>query len=126
MTTITHRRRLAVAIASAAAATAMATGMATALAPVAEADGSWGAIAYSSNGSWGRAWDYPTQAAAQSTAVKSCGYTDCKALTTFANCGAVALNGSRLQGGSGANLSAAMKDALSRAGGGYIDTWACN
>jgi hypothetical protein len=122
MTMITHRRRLAVAIASAAAATAMTV----ALAPAAEASDVWGAIAYSSNGSWGRAWDYPTKAAAQATAVKSCGYTDCSPLTTFTACGAVALNGSHLQGGSGDTLSAAMRDALSRAGGGYIDTWACN
>jgi Domain of unknown function (DUF4189) len=122
MTMTTHRRRLAMAIASAAAATAVTV----AAAPLAEASDVWGSIAYSSNGSWGRATDYPTKAAAQAAAVKGCGYTDCSPLTTFYNCGAVALNGSHLQGGAGDTLSAAMKDALSRAGGGYIDTWGCN
>jgi Domain of unknown function (DUF4189) len=122
MTMITHRRRLAVAIASAAAATVVTV----APAPLAEASDVWGSIAYSGNGSWGRALDYPTQAAAEAAAVKVCGYTDCSPLSSFYHCGAVALNGSHLQGGTGTTLSAAMKDALSRAGGGYIDTWGCN
>ena len=122
MTTINHRRRFAVAMASAASAIAMAV----ALAPAAQADGLYGAIAYSSNGSWGRAWDGPTAAAAQAAAVKGCGYTDCKVLTTFTGCGAVAYNGKQYQGGHGDTLSAAMKSAISQLGGGYIDTWACN
>ncbi len=122
MTMITHRRRLAVAIASAAAATALTV----AAAPLAEASDVWGSIAYSSNGSWGRATDYPTQAAAQSAAVKGCGYTDCSPLTTFTACGAVAYDGKTYQGGHGDTLSAAMKSALTQLGGGYIDTWGCN
>jgi hypothetical protein len=122
MTTITHRRRLAVAIASAAAATALTV----ASAPAAEADGLYGAIAYSGNGSWGRAWDGPTTEAARAAAIRGCGYTDCKVLVAFTACGAVAINGNRQSGGYGANLSLAMKDALSHAGGGYVDTWACN
>jgi hypothetical protein len=122
MTMIIYRRRLAVAIASVATATAMSV----AVAPTAAAADEWGAIAYSSNGSWGRAWDYPSAAAAQATAVNNCGYSDCKALTTFTGCGAVALNGNSLQGGRGSTLAAAMADALTRDGGGYIDTWACN
>jgi Domain of unknown function (DUF4189) len=121
MRMIAQRRRFTVAVAS------MATAAATiALAPAASAADEWGAIAYSGNGSWGRAWDYPTSAAAQATAVNSCGYRDCKALTTFTGCGAVAYNGKAYQGGHGETLSAAMNSAISQLGGGYIDTWACN
>jgi hypothetical protein len=117
---ISRRRRLAVAVASVAAATAMT------LAPEASADDQHGAIAYSGNGSWGRAWDYPTKAAAEATAVKSCGYSDCKVVTSFTACGAVAANGKAFQGGVGPDLSSAMKDAIAKLGGGYIDTWACD
>ncbi|CAM4226440.1 hypothetical protein MB901379_03628 [Mycobacterium basiliense] len=121
-TTITRRRQLAVAVASAAAAIAMTV----AAAPAADAAEDYGAIAYSGNGSWGRASHYPTRAAAEATAVKLCGYSDCKVLTSFTDCGAVAANGKAYQGGIGATLSEAMKDALTKLGGGYIDTWACN
>ncbi len=117
---ISRRRRLAVAVASVAAATAVT------LAPEASADDQHGAIAYSGNGSWGRAWDYPTKAAAEATAVKSCGYSDCKVVTSFTACGAVAANGKAFQGGVGPDLASAMKDAIAKLGGGYIDTWACN
>lgn len=68
----------------------------------------------------------PTRAAAEATAVKSCGYSDCKVLTSFTACGAVAANDRAYQGGVGPTLAAAMKDALTKLGGGYIDTWACN
>jgi Domain of unknown function (DUF4189) len=122
MTMITRRRRFSVAVAS----IAVAAGMATALAPAAGAADNYGAIAYSGNGSWGRAWDYPTRPAAEATAVKSCAYSDCKVLTSFSACGAVAANGKAFQGGVGPTLSAAMKDALAKLGSGYIDTWACN
>lgn len=66
------------------------------------------------------------RAAAEATAVKSCGYSDCKVLTSFTACGAVAANDRAYQGGVGPTLAAAMKDALTKLGGGYIDTWACN
>lgn len=123
MTTMTtRRRRLAVAVARVAAAAAAMV----ALAPTAAATDSYGAIAYSSNGSWGRSHAYPTKAAAEATAVKSCGYTDCKVLTTFTACGAVAAKDKDYKGGTGPDLTAAMKDALSKLPGGYIDTWACN
>jgi hypothetical protein len=117
---ISRRRRLAVAVASVAAASAMT------LAPEAGADDQHGAIAYSGNGSWGRAWDYPTKAAAEATSIKSCGYSDCKVVTSFTACGAVAANGKAFQGGVGPDLSSAMKDAIAKLGGGYIDTWACD
>ncbi|ACC42560.1 DUF4189 domain-containing protein [Mycobacterium marinum] len=122
MTTNSRRRRLAVAVASVATATATTL----TLAPVADAADQYGAIAYSGDGSWGRASHYPTRAAAEATAVKLCGYSDCKVLTTFTACGAVAADGKTFEGGVGPTLSAAMKDALSKLGGGYIDTWACN
>lgn len=123
MTTMTTRqRRIAVAVARCAAAAAMAV----TLAPVADAAESYGAIAYSDNGSWGRSSGYPTTAAAEATAVKSCGHSDCKVLTTFTACGAVAAKDGDYKGGVGDDLSAAMKDALAKLDGGYIDTWACN
>ncbi|OBK23425.1 DUF4189 domain-containing protein [Mycobacterium asiaticum] len=121
-TKTTRRRRLANAVARVAAAAAVTV----ALAPTAEAADTYGAIAYSANGSWGRSHAYPTKAAAEATAVKSCGYSDCKVLTTFTACGAVAAKDREYQGGTGPDLSAAMKDALSKLSGGYIDTWACN
>ncbi|OBI78387.1 DUF4189 domain-containing protein [Mycobacterium asiaticum] len=121
-TKTTRRRRLAHAVARVAAAAAVTV----ALAPTAEAADTYGAIAYSANGSWGRSHAYPTKAAAEATAVKSCGYSDCKVLTTFTACGAVAAKDREYQGGTGPDLSAAMKDALSKLSGGYIDTWACN
>lgn len=94
-------------------------------APAAAAD-SYGEIAYASNGSWGRSSDYPTRAAAEATAVKSGGHSDCKVLTSFTHCGAVAADGKHFQGGIGDDLATALKDALTKLGGGYIDTWACN
>lgn len=121
MTMRPRRRRLSVTVASIATAAAALT-----VAPAAGADDQYGAIAYSANSSWGRAWDYPTRPAAEATAVKSCAYNDCKVLTSFTDCGAVAANGKKFQGGVGTTLSAAMKDALTKLGGGYIDTWACN
>lgn len=127
MTTMTtRRRRLALAATRVAAAAGLITGLATALAPAGGAADSYGAIAYSANGSWGRSHAYPTKAAAEAIAVKSCGYADCKVLTTFTECGAVAAKDHDYKGGLGANLSAAMKDALSKLPDSYIDTWACN
>jgi hypothetical protein len=122
MTTTTRRRRPALA----AARVATIAALALALAPTAAAADSYGAIAYSANGSWGRSHAYPTKAAAEATAVKSCAYPDCKVLTTFTACGAVAAKDHEYKGGVGPDLSTAMKDALSKLPGGYIDTWACN
>ncbi|BBX72571.1 DUF4189 domain-containing protein [Mycobacterium shinjukuense] len=115
-------RRLAAVVARLTAITALTIALAS---PAAAAE-TYGAIAYSGNGSWGRSSSYPTRAAAEATAVKSCGYPDCKVLTSFTGCGAVAAKDHDYRGGVGADLSAAMKDALSKLGGGYIDTWACN
>jgi hypothetical protein len=123
MTTMTTRRR---GTATAVARVAAAAAMTVALAPTAAATDSYGAIAYSPNGSWGRSHAYPTKEAAEATAVKSCGSSDCKVLTTFTACRAVAAKDHEYQGGTGPDLSAAMKDALSKLSGGYIDTWSCN
>jgi hypothetical protein len=122
MRMITRRRRFTLAVAGMATTAAISV----ALAPAAGAADQHGAIAYSSNGSWGRAWDYPTRPAADATAVKNCAYTDCKVLTSFTDCGAVATNGRSFQGGVGPTLASAMRDALTKLGGGSIDTWACN
>lgn len=100
-TMITLRRRFAVAVAG--VATAAATTVTLAPAPANAAD-VYGAIAYSGNGSWGRSWDYPTRAAAEATAVKSCGYSDCKVLTSFTACGAVAANDRSIPGRSWTHL----------------------
>lgn len=117
-----HRR-----VAVAAASVAAVAGLTVAVAPAADAATYWGAIAYSgSTGSGGRAWDHPTQDSANNMALSYCGYTDCKVLASFTDCGAVAENGSALQGGYGPNLSAAMNDAMSRLPGSWILTWACN
>lgn len=119
MTTTTHTNRLG---RLAVAAAALAVG----LAPAAQAADSYGAIAYSADGTkWGRSHSYPTSAAAEATAIKSCA-ADCKVVITFTQCGAVAAKGTERQGGSGATLSAAMDDAKKKLSGGYIDTWSCN
>ena len=122
MRMITRRRRFTVAVAGIAGAAALSLGPA----PLAGAADEHGAIAYSGNGSWGRAWDYPTRSAADATAVGNCAYRDCKVLTSFTDCGAVATNGRSFQGGVGPTLASAMRDALAKLGGGAIDTWACN
>jgi hypothetical protein len=108
------------------ASVATATAITIAPTPTAHAAGLWGAIAYAYSGAWGRAQDYPSKPAAEATAVGFCGYSDCKVLTSFTGCGAVAANGFVRQGGFGPTLSAAMSDALIKIGGGWIDTWACN
>lgn len=95
-------------------------------APVADAATYYGAIAYSGNGSYGTAADYPTRALAEQTSVIWCGYTDCEVLASFSQCGAVATDGSQLYGGTGPTLAAAQLKALTNLGGGWIDSWVCN
>lgn len=109
----------AIGIAAAGAASAI-------VAPSAQAATYYGAIAYSGNGSYGTAQDYPTRATAESTAVIWCGYTDCSVLASFSQCGAVATDGRQLYGGTGPTLAAAQSKALSNLGGGWIDSWICN
>ncbi|BBZ15176.1 hypothetical protein MBRA_53710 (plasmid) [Mycobacterium branderi] len=117
-------RRAAVCIAVAGAALVGAT--ITPASPAAHAAIYYGAIAYSSNGSWGRTADWETRQAAEQLAVGACGYTDCKVLSSFTGCGAVANDGRYYQGGVGPTITAAMADAKSRLPGSWIDTWICN
>lgn len=117
-----HRRAAAVL-----ASFAAVVGLTAVVAPAAHAATYYGAIAYSgTTGSGGRAWDHPTRASANNAALSYCGYTDCKVLVSFTDCGAVAENGRSLQGGYGPNLAAAMNDAMSRLPGSWILSWACN
>ena len=119
----TNRYRIGAALTAGVAA--LAIGDATI--PAAYAATQYGAIAYSSNGSWGRSVNYPSQDAANMTAVAACGYTDCKVLAQFTACGAVASNGRKFQGGVGPTLAAAQADAIAKLGGnGTIDSWGCN
>ncbi|WP_396910366.1 DUF4189 domain-containing protein [Mycolicibacterium sp.] len=116
------RRGAAVAVAGAAVVASVIS------APTSNAAIYYGAIAYAPNGAWGSSWDYPSADSAQAAAIYSCGWTSCKVLTTFTECGAVAENSDRYQGGSGPTLIAAQDSALSqlRGGGGWISAWACN
>lgn len=110
----------------------LAAGLATAATistvgiPQAEAALYYGAIAYAPNGAGASVWDYPSRADAEQTALNYCGYSSCKVLSSFKDCGAVAATSTQLQGGYGPTLSAAILDAKSRLPGSYIDSWACN
>lgn len=86
----------------------------------------YGAIAYATNGAGASVWDYPSRSSADQASLDYCGYSSCKVLTNFADCGAVAFDGSTLQGGGGPTLAAAEADAKRRLPGGWIDSWACN
>ncbi len=115
-------QRAAVVAASAAAL----AGITSAVTPAADAATYWGAIAYSPYGYNGTAWDWPTKASADQTALNYCGYSNCTVLASFTQCGAVAENSTSYQGGYGPTLSAAMNDARSRLAGSWISAWACN
>lgn len=95
-------------------------------APTADAYVYYGAIAFAPNGAWGSSWSFPSRSTAEQIALSGCGYSSCKVLTSFTECGAVAYNGSAWQGGGGPTLAAAQADALIRLGSGYIAEWACN
>ncbi|MDT5349148.1 MAG: hypothetical protein QOH91_2435 [Mycobacterium sp.] len=119
------QRHAAVVVGSMAAVTAMCA----ALAPTAGADDEFGAIAISDpHKVYGRSLHASTPSAAKSGAMSACGYSDCKVLTTFTACGAVAENAVKYAGGSGPTLTAAELDAVRNLGGGSgtIDAWGCN
>ncbi|WP_299557231.1 DUF4189 domain-containing protein [uncultured Mycolicibacterium sp.] len=123
MSRSTRRAGVAVALGVFAAATSFGT----ADAPSADAALYYGAIAFAPNGAWASSWNYPTRAQAEQLALDYCGYSNCKVLTSFTECGAVAENDVKYQGGSGPTLLAAQQDALARLGTpGYIVEWACN
>jgi hypothetical protein len=88
----------------------------------------YGAIAVSRDGRVGRSWDYRTAAAARKRAVRECGRSSCKVLTTFVNgCGAVAYNSRRnvYWGGRGSTPARAKRNAVANAGGGRWIAYQC-
>lgn len=88
----------------------------------------YGAIAVSRNGDIGRSWDYKTEAAAKRRALRECGRSSCKVLTTFVNgCGAVAYNSRRnvYWGGRGSTPAKAKRNAIANAGGGRWIVYQC-
>ena len=95
-------------------------------APQAQAQLSYGAIAYATNGAGASVWNYPSRGDAEQASLLYCGYSSCEVLSSFKDCGAVAYDGSTLQGGYGRTLSAAIADAKSRLPSSWIDSWACN
>ncbi len=97
-------------------------------APQANAAVYYGAIALDpSDGSWGRALDYPNRAAAEQAALDYCPSWGCKIVATMANgCGAVAETRTRWGYGADTSLSAAQREARYSAGSGAtIYLWAC-
>nr|VTP03929.1 hypothetical protein BIN_B_05311 [Mycobacterium riyadhense] len=135
--TTTLRRQAALALATLTAAAAMAVtlsapagatgnGALPALPPLPQAI-RYGAIAVAPNtGAVGKSWRHRTRADAQYAALRKCGVTSCKVLSSFTRCGAVAHDGSNHQGGTGPTRARAENDAIARLGGGWIVTWACN
>lgn len=107
-----------------------AAALAGTLAPAAHAAEQlhYGAIAVASDGSFGRAWDYSSWAAADQKALDACPRSDCKVLTHFVNsCGAIAYNPNTnvYWGGNGATPAEAVNNAIANAGGGRWITWVC-
>jgi len=113
-----------------AAALAVAAGasLSTLVAPSANAALYYGAIAMAPNGAGGSTWGYPSRTEAEGDAIATCGYSSCKVLSSFTECGAIAANSTRYQGGVGPTLALAQLDALTHLKGepGYIEYWACN
>jgi hypothetical protein len=119
------QRRAAVVVSSMAAVTAISA----ALAPAVGADSSLGALAISdAHRVIGRALHYSMKEAAEAGAISACGFSDCKVLVTFADCGAIAENPTKYAGGYGPTLTAAEAAAVANLGGGSgtIDGWGCN
>ncbi|MFI6326293.1 DUF4189 domain-containing protein [Nonomuraea sp. NPDC050556] len=88
----------------------------------------YGAIAVARDGSIGRSWNYRTAASARKRALRSCGRSSCKVLTTFVNgCGAVAYNAdtNMYWGGRGSTPARAKRNAIANAGGGRWVAYQC-
>ncbi|GAA2904532.1 hypothetical protein GCM10010517_70640 [Streptosporangium fragile] len=88
----------------------------------------YGAIAVSRDGDIGRSWDYRTEATAKRRALRECGHSSCKVLTTFVNgCGAVAYNSRKnvYWGGRGSTPAKAKRNAIANAGGGRWIVYQC-
>lgn len=86
----------------------------------------YGAIAYSPTGEVGIARRKVSSSLAEMTALRECGVSSCKVLSSFTRCGAVAYDGSKFQGATGLTRAAAERAALDSLGGGQIVNWACN
>ncbi|MEV0611970.1 DUF4189 domain-containing protein [Nonomuraea sp. NPDC050404] len=112
----------------AAAVPAAASATTTVTAGESSARAYYGAIAVARNGRTGRSWDYSTLSAAKRRALKECGRSSCKVLTTFVNgCGAVAYNSRRniYWGGRGSTPAKAKRNAVANAGGGRWIVYQC-
>ncbi|GAB7145004.1 DUF4189 domain-containing protein [Mycobacterium riyadhense] len=86
----------------------------------------YGAIAVADNGAIGKAWRHRSRTDADQAALRQCGSPGCKVVSRFIGCGAVAHDGSVYHGGIGSTRPAAEQNAMTRLGGGWIVTWACN
>jgi len=74
----------------------------------------------------GRAWDYPTKRAAEATSVSLAATPTARSSRVSRIAAPSPRMARRSRAGLGPDLASAMKDALTKLGGGYIDTWACN
>ena len=98
------------------------------MAGVALADDNYGAIATSSSGAWGYAYDYSSRQAAENAALQQCGESGCKVQVWFKNaCGAVAKDGTNLGWGWALTREQAEANALSYCGteACKVQVWAC-
>jgi Domain of unknown function (DUF4189) len=85
-----------------------------------------GAIAVAPDGSVGKAWRHKSKALAKQRALTLCGADTCTVVSSFTRCGAVAHDGATYRGGVGTTRSVAEANAVTKLGGGWIVTWACN
>ncbi|QLL06776.1 DUF4189 domain-containing protein [Mycobacterium vicinigordonae] len=86
----------------------------------------YGAIAYSADGSSGKARRHVSKLGAEQLALSRCGAPSCIVVSTFTKCGAVAHDGTTYHGGIGLTRTAAELHAVSRLAGGWPVDWACN
>ncbi|MFB7723106.1 DUF4189 domain-containing protein [Nocardia sp. NPDC056100] len=106
---------------------AVIAGSSVAVLPTANATTYYGAIAVSSDGSIGKAWDYPWSSDARNAALSSCGRSDCSVLASFSDCGAVGYSpgAGMYNGGTGSTRSVAESNAR-RYTDSYIVASVCN
>lgn len=129
--TTRQRRRVALVLASLLAAVAMVV-------PIHAADARthpgnlppyhtfYGAIAYGSDGSSGKAARQKNKSMAERLALQRCGVDTCAVVASFTNCGAVAHDGDTYHGGVGLSRQAAEQRAIANLGGGWVVNWACH
>lgn len=123
--------RLPVAVCAAGAAVA-ALGLGAA--PTAHADGQWGSIAVSQDGSRGYyVTNYSSKSDAESRVKQMCYYPrpanqapPCNVVISFTDCGAVAQSGTKFVGGTGAKQQDAEQAAQNQLAGSTIRKSVCN